>query len=126
MPQLLVQLLIAAIFGFHLLALVVVVDGQFLQSLQNLLHLVFGRVAFLLQPGQLLLQTFIVLAAGRQQLDRWREKGRVLRLRNEGDGLENSGKTHLIQINQLLFELLYSLTVVVDLIVLEHKSATNS
>uniref|UniRef100_A0A672IBL8 Secreted protein n=1 Tax=Salarias fasciatus TaxID=181472 RepID=A0A672IBL8_SALFA len=60
--QLLVQLQVAAVLVLHLLALVVVVDGQLLQRLQDLLHLVFSQVAVLLEAGQLVLQPLVVLA----------------------------------------------------------------
>lgn len=61
--QLLVQLLVAVVLVLHFLALVVIVDGELLQGLQHLLHLLFGGIAVPLQPGQLLLQTLIILTA---------------------------------------------------------------
>lgn len=66
--QLLVQLLVAVVLVLHFLALVVIVDGKLLQGLQHLLHLLFGSITVPLQPGQLLLQTLILLTAGQQQL----------------------------------------------------------
>lgn len=68
MGQLLVQLFVALVLVVHLLALVVIVDGKLLQSLQHLLHFLFGSVAVLLQPRQLILQTLVVMTAGQQEL----------------------------------------------------------
>lgn len=51
-------------FILHLLALLVIVDGQLLQSLQHLLHLLLGGFVFSLQAVQLCLEV-LVIATGR-------------------------------------------------------------
>lgn len=44
----------------HLLALLVIVDGKFLQRLQHLLHLLLRRFVLHLQTRQLCLQVVVV------------------------------------------------------------------
>ena len=51
--QLVSKQLVLQAFLLHLLALLVIVDGQLLQSLQHLLHLGLGAVALHLQPAEL-------------------------------------------------------------------------
>lgn len=65
MCELLIELLIAVVLVLHLLAFVVIVDGELLQRLQNFLHLLFGGVIVPLQSQEFLLQTLVVLPVGR-------------------------------------------------------------
>ena len=51
-------------FILHLLALLVVVDGQLLQSLEHLLHLVLGGLVLCLQAVQLSLEVLVIAAGG--------------------------------------------------------------
>lgn len=53
--KLLVQLFVASVLVLHLLTLVVIVDGELLQCLQHLFHLLLGRVTVPLHPWQLFL-----------------------------------------------------------------------
>lgn len=52
----------------HLLALLIIVDSQLLQSLENLLHLVLGGLVLCLQAVQFCLQVLMVAARGSQKL----------------------------------------------------------
>lgn len=60
MLQLLSQLQVGLVALLHLLALLVVVDGQLLQGLQHLLHLLLGQLVLRLQAAQLLLDLLVV------------------------------------------------------------------
>lgn len=60
----------------HLLALLIIVDSELLQSLQNFLHLVFGGLVLCLQAVQFCLQVLMVTARGSQKLQ-VEEKGVV-------------------------------------------------
>uniref|UniRef100_A0A3P8U231 Uncharacterized protein n=1 Tax=Amphiprion percula TaxID=161767 RepID=A0A3P8U231_AMPPE len=59
--QLLSQLQVGLVSLLHLLALLVVVDGQLLQRLQHLLHLLLGQLVLRLQPAKLLLDLLVVI-----------------------------------------------------------------
>lgn len=64
--QLISQELILDAFLLHLLALLVIVDGQLLQSLQHFLHLSFGTVTLHLQPAEFSLD-LVPISPGRGQ-----------------------------------------------------------
>lgn len=52
----------------HLLALLIIVDSQLLQSLENLLHLILGGLVLCLQAVEFCLQVLMVAARGGQKL----------------------------------------------------------
>lgn len=52
----------------HLLTLLVVVDGQLLQSLQHLLNLLLGGLVLCLEAVQLSLQVLVIAAGGGEEL----------------------------------------------------------
>lgn len=54
----------------HFLALLVIVYGQLLQSLEHLLHLVLGGLVLSLQAVQLGLEVLVVTARGGEKLQR--------------------------------------------------------
>lgn len=60
--QLVRQELVLQALLLHLLALLVIVDGQLLKSLQHLLHLSLGTVALHLQPAEFRLDLVAVTA----------------------------------------------------------------
>ena len=66
--QLLGQLQVGLLSLLHFLALLVVVDGQLLQGLQHLFHLLLGQLILRLQAAQLLLDLLMVAPGRRQQL----------------------------------------------------------
>lgn len=66
--QLVSQQLILQALLLHLLALLVIIDGQFFQSLKHLLHLSFGAVALDLKPAELSLDLVAVPSGGSQEL----------------------------------------------------------
>lgn len=76
--QLLGQQQVCFISLLHLPALLVIVDGQLLQSLQHLLHLLLGQIVLRLQPTQLLLDLLVVAPRRRQQLKRPTQKGVIM------------------------------------------------
>lgn len=53
----------------HLLTLLVVVHSQLLQSLEDLLHLIFGGLVLRLQAVQLCLEVLVISAGGGQELE---------------------------------------------------------
>ena len=66
--ELLVEVLVLPVLDVHLLRLLVIVHGQFLQGLQHLLHLVLGRIVLGLDTRHLLLELLVVAASPRDQL----------------------------------------------------------
>lgn len=54
---------------FHLLTLLVVVHSQLFQSLEDLLHLIFGGLVLCLQTVQLCLEVLVIAARGGQELE---------------------------------------------------------
>lgn len=68
LSQLISQQLVLQAFLLHLLALLVVVDGQLLQSLKHLLHLSLGTITLHLQPAQLSLNLVSVTTRRGHQL----------------------------------------------------------
>lgn len=66
--ELLSESLILLALALHLLALLVIVEGQLLQRLQHLFHLVLGRVVFSLDPRHLCLQHLVVTPGGSNEL----------------------------------------------------------
>jgi len=71
------QLHVVVVALLHLLALLVVVDGQLLQRLQHLLHLVLRRLVLRLQTVQLRLEV-LVISAGRAEKLQTGERSGVL------------------------------------------------
>lgn len=66
--QLVGQQLVLQTLLLHLLALLVVINGQFLQSLEHLLHLSLGAVTLHLEPTELRLDLVPVSPGGGQEL----------------------------------------------------------
>jgi len=79
--QLVSQQLVLHTLLLHLLALLVIVDGQFLQSLKDLLHLSLGTVALHLQSAELSLDLVPITPGGGQELKgrKERETGREIK-----------------------------------------------
>lgn len=78
--QLVHQQLVLLALLLHLLGLLVIVDGQLLQSLKNFLHLILGGIILGLQVAQLPLDLLIVSPSRHQQLGRGRARETSLRL----------------------------------------------
>lgn len=66
----------------HFLALLVVVYGQLLQSLEHLLHLVLGGLVLSLQAVQLGLEVLVITARGGEKLQEAEKKVLCLLLLN--------------------------------------------
>lgn len=73
--QLVGQQLVLQTLLLHLLALLVIIYGQFLQSLEHLLHLSLGTVALHLEPAELSLD-LVPVSPGRGQELKEGEEGK--------------------------------------------------